>query len=134
MSEKHRKVCRGSNYFEHFLIFISAVSGSVSISAFASLVGVPACVTSSVVGLRICAITAGIKKYKSIIKKKRKKHNKIVLLGKPKLDTIGVLILKALIVSYVSHEEFVSVNNVLREYNKTKEEIKNPQNAVEYII
>ena len=43
----------------------------VSISAFASLVGVLVVVTSSTVGIKICAITAGIKKYKSIIKKKR---------------------------------------------------------------
>ena len=52
------------NYFEHFLVFVSAVSGCVSISAFASLVGVPISIASSAVGLKMCAITAGIKKYK----------------------------------------------------------------------
>ena len=31
-----------------------------------------------------------------------------------------------LIDSHITHDEFVSVKNVLREYNKTKEEIKNP--------
>ena len=67
---------------------------------------------SSGVGIKICAITAGIKKYKSIIKKKKKKHDKIALLGKNKLNTIEVLISKALINSYISHE-FVSVNNDL---------------------
>ena len=67
---------------------------------------------SSAVGIKICAITAGIKKYKSIIKKKKKKHDKIALLGKNKLNTIEVLISKALINSYISHE-FVSVNNDL---------------------
>ena len=40
----------------------------------------------------MCGITAAIKKYKSIIKKMRKKHVKIVLLGKAKLDTIGAYI------------------------------------------
>ena len=43
------------------------------ISAFASLVGIPLGITSSAIGLKLCAITAGIKKYKSIIKKKKKK-------------------------------------------------------------
>ena len=57
-----------------------------------------------------------------------------MLLGKTQLDTIEVLISKALINSYINHEEFFSVNNVLREYNEMKEEIKNPQNAVEYTI
>ena len=133
MSEKHKKNCRDLHYFEHFYVFVSAVSGCVSISAFASLVGVPVGITSSTVGLKICATTAGIKKYKSVIQKKMKKHDKIVLLGKAKLDTVKVLISKALIHAYISHDEFVSVNNVLREYNEMKKEIKNPKNDVEYI-
>ena len=58
-------------------------------SAFASFVCVPVGITSSAVGLKISAITAGIKNDKSIIKKKKKKHDKIVLLGKTKLDTIS---------------------------------------------
>ena len=41
-------------------------------------------ITSSAVGLKICVITAAIKKYKSIIKKKKKKHGKLVLLAKSK--------------------------------------------------
>ena len=53
---------------------------------------------------------------------------------KNKVDTIKALISKALIDSYISHDEFVSVNNVLREYNVMKEEIRNSQNAVEYTI
>ena len=44
---------------------------------------------------------------------------------KTKLNTIDVLISKALIDSNISHDEFVSVNNVLREWNSMKEKIKN---------
>ena len=80
---------------------------------------------SSAVGLEISAITPGIKKYKSIIKKKRKSYNHIVLSAKIKLDLFGILISKALIDSCISNDKFISVNNVLREYNKMKEEIKN---------
>ena len=54
----------------------------VLISAFASLVCVLVGITSPAVGLKICQITAGIKKYKRIIKKKKKNHDKIVLLEK----------------------------------------------------
>ena len=72
MNEKHKKVCRSLNYFEHFPVFVSTVSGCVLVSAFASLVGVPVGIMSSAVEIKICALTAGIKKYKSIIKKKRK--------------------------------------------------------------
>ena len=86
------------------LILVSTVTGCVSISAFASLVGVPVGITSSAVWIKICAIIAGIKKYISLIKKKKKKHDKIVLLGKYKLNTIKVLISKALTNSYISHD------------------------------
>ena len=58
MSEKSKKTCKYLNYVEHLLILVSTVSGCVSISAFASLVCVPVSITSSVVGIKICAITA----------------------------------------------------------------------------
>ena len=63
MSKKHKEVCRVLTYIEHLLILTSAVTGCVSIAAFASLIGIPVGITSSAVGLNICAITAGIKKY-----------------------------------------------------------------------
>ena len=66
-----------------------------------------------------------IKKYNSIIKKKKKKHDKIVVLAKSKLINIEVLISKTLIDSNIIHDEFVLINNLLKEYDKMKEEIKN---------
>ena len=99
-------VFRALNYFKSFLIFVSAVSGYVSISAFASLVGVPVGISSFALGLKICALIAGIKKYKLIIKKKRKNHDKIVLLAKAKSKIIKVLISKTLIYSYINHSKF----------------------------
>ena len=79
---------------------------------------------NSAIGLRIFAIPAGIKKYKSIIKKKKTKHDKRVLLAKSKLNNIKVLISKALVDSVISHDEFVLIKNVLKEYDKMKEETK----------
>ena len=86
------------------------------------MVGIPKGITISAIGLKICAIAAGIKKYKSISKKKKKKHHKTVLLAKSKSNGIKVLISKTLIDSVVNHGEFVLINNVLREYDKIKEE------------
>ena len=74
MSEKHKKTCRYVNYVENLLILLSAVTGCVLVSAFASLVFapvdirssfaslifVPVDITSSAIGVKICAITAGI--------------------------------------------------------------------------
>ena len=64
-SKNHRKT--------RTLILASTFSECLSISAFASVVDVSVRIASSSVGLNICVITARIKKYKSIIKKKRKK-------------------------------------------------------------
>ena len=96
---------------EHFPILASTITGCISISAFASLIGILTATKNSTVGLKICAIAAGIKKYKSVIKKKKKKHDKIVLLAKTKLNCIEFLISKALIDSVISHDEFVISHN-----------------------
>ena len=134
MRKKYKKTCKYLKYVENLLALASTVTNCVSISAFASLFDIALGITSSAVGINICAITAGIEKCKSMIKKKKKKHDKIVLLIIDKLNTITVLIYKALIDSYNNHDEFVSVNNVLREYNEIKKLIKNSQTSVEYII
>ena len=61
-----------------------------------------------------------LQKYKSIIKKKKKKLDEKEFLEKTNLDSIKVLISKALIHSYIDHDKFISVNIVLREYNEIK--------------
>ena len=88
MSRKHKKVSITLNYIEHFLILASAITGCILSSAFAFLFGVPIRIMRSAIGLKICAITAGIQKYESIIKKKKKKRGKIELLAKSKLNSI----------------------------------------------
>ena len=65
MSKKHKKFCRVLNYIDHLLILASTITGCILISAFASLVGIPIGIASSIIELKICVITAGIK---SIIK------------------------------------------------------------------
>ena len=88
MCKKYKKTRKSLNYVEHLLILVSTVTGCVSISAFASFVCVPVAITSSAVGIKISAITAGVKNNKSIINKKKKKHDKIILLGKDKSNIL----------------------------------------------
>ena len=71
MSKKHKKACATLDYIDHFLILCSTINECISITAFASLVGI----TSYAIGLKICATTAASEIYKSIIKKKKKKHD-----------------------------------------------------------
>ena len=82
---------------------------------FCFLLGIPIGITSSAIGVNIGVTTAGIKK---------KKHDKTVLLAKSKLNSIEVLISKALIDSNISHDESTLINNVLKEFYDMKEEIK----------
>ena len=121
MSKNRQKVCTVLNYIHHSLVSNSTITGCVSIT----LVGISIGIASSTIGLKICVITAGIKKYKSIIKKKRRKNNKIVLLAKSKLNSIEVLIFETLTDLNISQDEFLLINNVLKELYDMKEEIKN---------
>ena len=70
--------------------------------------------------MKICAITAGIKIYMPIIKKKKKKNEKILLLTKSKLNAKHFLIFKDLVDSNISHDEFISTDNVLKGYDDMK--------------
>lgn len=97
VGKKHKKDSKVLIYIEHSIIFVSAITGHVSISAFASVIGIPMGIKSTVVGLKTCAVTAGIRKYNSIIKKKRKRYDKIAMSAKYKLNSIQVLIFDALI-------------------------------------
>ena len=110
ISKKHKNLCTILSYIEHFLILGSTI---------------PIGIASSAIGLKMCAIIEAIKNYKSIIKKKKNKNNKIVLLAKSKLNSIELLVSKALIDSVMTHNECVLINNVLKEYNETKQEIIN---------
>ena len=66
ISKKHKKVCKVLNYVEHLVILVSTVTGSISISAFASLVGIPIGTASSAVEMEMRATTE-----KRKIKKKK---------------------------------------------------------------
>ena len=83
MNKKHKTFSTTLNYIEHFLILAST---------FASLIGIPIEIASSTVTLKTCAIITGIKKYKPMIKKKKKKHDKIVFLAKSKSNSIEAYI------------------------------------------
>ena len=68
--KKHKKVCVTLKYIEHFIISDFVVTGYISISDFDFLLGIPIGITNSTTGLKVCAITAGIKKHVPIVKKK----------------------------------------------------------------
>ena len=88
-------------------IFLFYLLQLLDVFQFLFLLGSSIGIKSSAIGFKICAKTTGIRNYKLIINKKKKKHNKIVLLAKFKLNSIEVLISNALVGSVISHHEFI---------------------------
>ena len=123
ISKTHKEFCAILVLLDTFL-FSFYNCWIISISVFTFLIGISIEITSSITGLKICVITARIKKYKSIINKKKKKHDQMILLAKSKLNSIEVLISKALIDSVISYDEIILINHVLREYKEMKEKNK----------
>ena len=56
--------------------------------------------------------------------KKNKKHNKIVMLAKRKLNSIESKTSEALIDNEISHEDFMTIINEENKYRELKERIK----------
>ena len=118
MSKKHEKVYVVLNYIENLLVLISTVSGCVFICNFAPLVGFPIGIPNSAIGLKTCVIPAEIKRYKSIIKKKKKKHEKILSLAESKLNSVEDSIFTALINSNIGDDVFVLINDIKKSDDK----------------
>ena len=112
MIKKLKKSPTSLNYIEHFPILASTIVWCISISYFSPLIRIPIGIKSSAMGLKICAITTGIKNCKLIFKKKKKEHVKTVLLVKSKWNSIEFWISKTFIDAIISHDEFVILNNV----------------------
>ena len=118
MCNKNKKLCATLNYIEHF------VTRCIFISVFAPLIDIPTRIMSYAIGLNISAVVARIKKYKKIIKTKKKKNDKIALLAKIKLDSIKGLIFRSLTDPYIGRN-YLLLTDVLRKYDDMKEEINN---------
>ena len=103
------------DYFDKSLNVLSILSGSISIASFATLIGAPA-------GIRI---TSGfVKKFLKIIRNKKKKHNKIIMLARSKLNSTESKISKALMDNEISHEDFETIINEEKKYRELKESIR----------
>ena len=72
ISKKHKQICKILNYTEYLSILASAGTGCVSVPDLPSLAGIPIGIASSAI-TKVSITTAGNKKYKSIIKKKKEK-------------------------------------------------------------
>ena len=124
MSKKLSKYIAAFDYIDKNLIVLSATSGGVSIIYFASIIGVPAGIASASFTLAFSLTTGITIKILKIKRNKKKKHNKIVMLAKRKLNSIEILIPQALTDLEISYEVFKTIVKEIEKYEKIKENIR----------
>ena len=117
-SKKLNKYVTTFDYIDKILIVLSATSSGVSIISFTSIVGSPVGIASASFTLIFSLTTGIVKKLLNITRNKKKKHDKILMLAKSKLNSIETLISQALIDMEISHEEFTTILNEKDKYEK----------------
>ena len=121
------------DYVEKVLIFLSATSSGVSIISFTSIEEAPVGIASASFTLIFSLTTRIIKKLLNITRNKKKKHEKILMLAKSKLNSIKALISHALIDMEISHEQFVPILKEKKKYEKMKENVRSENEKQEII-
>ena len=106
------------------MIVLSVTSGGVSIASFATTIGVPIGITSASFSLAFSLCTGLVKKLLKATRNKKKKHNKIVMLARSKLNSIEGKISEALTNNQISHEDFITIINEEKNYRELKESIR----------
>ena len=129
-SKKLSKYVAAFDYIDKILIVLSATTGGVSICSFTSVVGAPVGIASASFTLFFSLTTGIVKKLLSITNKK-KKHNKILMLAKSKLNSIETLITQALIDIELSHEEFIAILKEKDKYEKIKGNLRSEKKKQE---
>ena len=109
------------NYIDKILVVLNATSGAVSIISFSSVIGAPAGIASASFTLLFSLETGITKKLLDITRKKRKKHDKILMLAKSKFNSVNTLISQALIDMDISHEEFITILKKKDRYEMMRE-------------
>ena len=123
------------------LIVLSVTGGSISIASFATIIGAPVGLASASFSLVFLISTGIIKKLSKTTRSKKKKHNKIVMLPRSKLNSIEKKISEELINSEINHEEFMTIINeetkywelkvIIRMMNRQRSDTEKKNNLIE---
>ena len=111
MSKGISKYIASFNYFDKTLIVLSVTTGSISIALFSTFIGEPVGIVSASFSLAFSISTGIVKKLLKTTRNKKKKHNKIVIVARSKLNNIEIKISEALINNEISHEGFMTIIN-----------------------
>ena len=124
MSKRVSKYMASFDYFDKSLIVLSVTTGSISIASFATVIGTPVGIISASFSLAFSISTGIIKKLLKTTRNKKKKHNKIVMLARSKLNSIESKISEALINNEISHKDFMTIINEEKQYRELKYSIR----------
>ena len=116
-SKKLNKYVTIFDYIDKILIVLSATTSGVSIISFTSIVGAPVGIASASLTLFFSLTTGIVKKLLNIARNKKKKHDKILMLAKSNLNSIGTLVSQAMINMEIIHDEF---ETIMKEKKNTK--------------
>ena len=119
-SKKLNKYVTIFDYIDKILIILSATTSGISIISFTSAIGTSVGIVSASLTLIFPLLTGIIKKLLNMTRKKKKKHDKILMLAESKFNSIETLISQALNDLDISHEEFLMILNEKYKYEKTK--------------
>ena len=107
MSKNLSNYIASFEYFDKLLIILSVATGSISIASFATVIEAPVGIMSASCSLAFSITTGFLKTFLKITRNKRKKHNKIVILARSKLNSTESKISQASINNETSHEYFI---------------------------
>ena len=111
------------------MIVLSATSGGVCIISSASVAGAPIGIVGASFTLILSLATGITKELLSTTRNKKKKHNKILIMAKSKLNSTENSISQPLIDMEISDEEFVTILKEKQKYEKMKESFKSAVKA-----
>ena len=123
MSKILSKYIASFEYFDTSLTVLSVTTGSICIASFATVIGAPVGIAKAGFSLAFSISTGIVKKLLKTTRNENKKHNKIVMLAKSRLNSIESKKCKALINDEISHEDFITIINVETNYRELKESI-----------
>ena len=124
MSTRLRKYIASFDYFDKSLIVFSATGSSISIVLFAIVIGTPVGMASASLSLAFSLSTGLVKKLLITTRNKKRKHNKIAIIARSKLNSIESKISEALMNNQISHEDFMTTINEERNYRELKQSIR----------
>ena len=113
------------------LIVLNATADGVSNILFTSIAGTPVGIASASLTLIFSLTTEIVKKLLNITRNKKKKHDKILMLAKSKLNSIETLVSQALIDMEISHEEFITILKEKDKYEKMKDNLRSENEKYE---